>query len=251
MQDIVHRKLSELRELTPARVALPTTGSSIATSAVLAFQQAHALARDAVHVPLDMTAFAQRMKAEIPGLKGAGIDVIQLQSHASDRSAYLRHPHLGRSLSPESAAQLQPSYCDLAIVIADGLSSKAVKRNAIPVLAHLLPMLLSDGWTVAPIALVQQGRVAIGDPIGHGLGVKCSLVLIGERPGLSCSTSLGAYITWAPHPQCTDANRVCLSNMHEDGIQPSDAAGKLMEYLQVARMQGRTGTALGAGLSLA
>jgi hypothetical protein len=105
------------------------------------------------------------------------------RSSAPDRVTYLRRPDLGRSLRPEAAAQLQPGSHDLAIVVADGLSALAVERNAIPVLAHLLPALLIGGWTLAPLTIVEQGRVAIGDAIATRLGAKYSLVLIGERPG--------------------------------------------------------------------
>jgi ethanolamine ammonia-lyase small subunit len=240
MTDLAHTRLPGLRALTPARVALPTVGNSIATREVLAFQAAHALARDAVHAPLDMAEMERRLQTQLALPAGT----VQLRSNAGDRATYLRAPHLGRTLDEESAAKLAGETYDLVIVIADGLSSKAVERNALPVLQHLVPALLAQGWTLAPIALVQQGRVAIGDPIGQRLHARCSLVLIGERPGLSCATSLGAYITWQPRLECTDANRVCLSNIHEMGLQPQEAAAQLLELLQTARVAGRTGAAL-------
>ncbi len=241
MTDLARTRLPGLRALTPARVALPTVGNSIATREVLAFQAAHALARDAVHAPLDMAEMERRLKEQLTLPAGT----VQLRSNAPDRATYLRAPHLGRTLHEDSAAKLSGEACDLVIVIADGLSSKAVERNALPVLQHLVPALLELRWTLAPVALVQQGRVAIGDPIGQRLRARCSLVLIGERPGLSCATSLGAYITAHPRVECNDANRVCLSNIHETGLQPQEAAMQLLELLQVARVAGRTGAALG------
>ncbi len=233
-----------LRSHTPARVSLPTTGNSIATAELLDFQLAHALARDAVHASLHLPSFTQRLQAELPILAQANVSIVPLRTNAADRTAYLRHPNLGRTLDSTSAKLLQPSRSDLAIIIADGLSALAVERNVIPLLSHLLPQLIAANWTLAPLCLVRQARVAIGDPIGHILGARLSLVLIGERPGLSSPDSLGAYITWRPHPDRTDADRNCVSNIRETGLTPEAAAARLLWYLQTARAHQLTGTGL-------
>ena len=237
----------DLRSHTPARVSLPTTGDSIATTEVLAFQLAHAQARDAVHATLHLPSFAQRLHTELPILTEAGIPILQLQTNAPNRATYLRQPLLGRTLHPDSLTQLQPTHTDLAIIIADGLSALAAERNAIPVLTHLLPKLLAANWTLAPITLVQQARVAIADTIGQALNVRCSLVLIGERPGLSSPDSLGAYLTWSPRPNRTDADRNCLSNIRTGGLTPESTADRLFWYLQAARALQQTGIALKEG----
>jgi ethanolamine ammonia-lyase small subunit len=214
---------------------------------VLNFQLAHARARDAVHAPLHLPAFAQRLETELPILAEVSIPVVQLRTNAPDRASYLRQPALGRTLHPDSVTQLQSASSDLAIVIADGLSALAVERNVIPLLAHLLPYLLGAGWTIAPLTLVQQGRVAIGDRIGFHMGASLSLVLIGERPGLSSPDSLGAYLTWHPHQDRTDADRNCLSNIRDGGLSPQFASERLLWYLQAARIRQVTGTSLKEG----
>jgi ethanolamine ammonia-lyase small subunit len=244
---LVRNARRDLRELTPARVSLPMTGHSIATEEVLGFQLAHAKARDAVHAGLDLPSFIQRLRVELPVLKEASIGVLQVRSNAADRGTYLRQPNLGRTLHRDSAAELRLVGCQLAIVIADGLSALAIERNAIALLGYLIPRLLADGWTMAPLTVVQQGRVGIGDPIGVGLGASCSLVLIGERPGLSASDSMGAYLTWAPGEGRTDADRNCLSNIREGGLAPEEAAGRLFWYLQTARVRQQTGIGLKEG----
>ncbi len=247
MSSLIPTRRLDLRDFTLARVSLPTTGHSIATSEVLNFQLAHAQARDAVHALFNLSAFAQRFHTELPILAEASIPVLQLQTNAPDRATYLRQPILGRTLHPDSVARLQPTSSDLAIIIADGLSALAVERNAIPLLAHLLPQLLGAGWTIAPLTLVQQGRVAIGDPIGLHLGASLSLVLIGERPGLSSPDSLGAYLTWHPDPDRTDADRNCLSNIRGGGLSPESAGDRLLWYLKAARARQVTGTSLKEG----
>jgi ethanolamine ammonia-lyase small subunit len=230
------RALSTLRQYTPARVALPSTGVSLATSEVLAFQLAHAQARDAVHVPLHLPSLALR-------LQEAGVSqVLQLKTAAQDRTQYLRNPGLGRKLSDDSRTQLVHGSYDLAIAIADGLSALAVERHAVETLTALLPMLA--GWTLAPIVLLTQARVAVGDEIGEALGAKCSLMLIGERPGLSSADSLGAYLTWDPRAGKTDADRNCISNIRHGGLEPKAAAAKIAWYLREAKRLGLSGTAL-------
>ena len=118
----------------------------------------------------------------------------------------------------------------------------AVERHVPPLLSALLPLL--SGWTLAPLTLVEQARVAIGDEIGLALGALLSVILIGERPGLSSADSLGAYITFVPRPGRTDAERNCISNIRPEGLAPSQAAAQLVYYLSEARRRQLTGVAL-------
>jgi ethanolamine ammonia-lyase small subunit len=241
------RSSPDLRSLTAARVSLPMSGHSLATSEVLAFQLAHAQARDAVHAAFDGVGFATRLRGELPVLAERGIEVLTLRTSAVDRASYLRHPQKGRSLDAESVALLKATSCDLSITIADGLSALAVERNALPLLALLLPRLVAEEWTLAPFTVVQQGRVAICDPIGAGVGARCSLMMIGERPGLSTADGMGAYLTWEPRVGRTDAERNCLSNIRNGGLRVEEAAERLMSLMTVARARGLTGVDLKEG----
>ena len=231
-----------LRALTPARVGLGRTGVSQQTRDLLAFQRAHALARDAVHARLNATALAGSLD-EI-----TGGTAIQLHSAAVDRGAYLQRPDLGRRLDEPSRAALversrdRHESWDLALTVADGLSALAVERHAAPLLKHILPRI--ESWRVAPICVVEQGRVAIGDEIGQLLGAPLALMLIGERPGLSAPDSLGAYITWKPEPGRTDAERNCVSNVRGEGLSYPAAAAQIAYYLTEARRRQITGVAL-------
>jgi ethanolamine ammonia-lyase small subunit len=246
----VRHATADLRSLTPARVSLPMSGHSVATTEVLEFQLAHAQARDAVHAALDGEGFARRLNEELPLLAELGVGVLTLATRAKDRASYLRHPQAGRSLDAESAAMLKTTPCALVITIADGLSALAVERNAIPLLAELLPRLVEQGWTLGPVTVVEQGRVGVCDAIGEGLGARCSLILIGERPGLSAADSMGAYLTWEPRVGRTDAERNCLSNIRSGGLNVEEAAERLICLLRMAREMRGTGVELKEGAQL-
>jgi ethanolamine ammonia-lyase small subunit len=220
-----------LRRFTPARIALGRSGASLPTAPQLAFQLAHAQARDAVHVALDTAALAQSL--EQAGIALAA-ECVQLHSAAPDRLHYLQRPDWGRRLCAQSQGQL--AMLAQRLVLADGLSARATMQNAAPLLAAVLPLIARENWSVAPIAIVQQARVAIGDEIAVLLQARLVVILIGERPGLSAPDSLGAYLTWAPHVGCLDSQRNCISNIRPAGLTAQQAASKL-HYLAVQMHQ--------------
>jgi ethanolamine ammonia-lyase small subunit len=232
-----------LETYTPARVSLQRSGNTLATKEILALQLATAQARDAVHAALDVTSL-------IAGLTQRKWPHLLLSSAANTRADYLRNPSLGRTLSSESAAQISAAHAtpgrrapDVVFVIADGLSALAVDRHALPLLDAAWP-LLEPTWRIAPICVVEQARVAIADPIGAMLAAKISVILIGERPGLSSPDSLGVYITWNPRPGRSDAERNCISNIRGEGLPYAEAAKLLLFYLAESRRLGQSGTLL-------
>ena len=239
-----------LKRFTDARIALGRAGHSLPTQAHLNFQLAHAQARDAVHLPFD----AQGIES---ALHAMGLQSLGLHSAAPDRYTYLQRPDLGRRLSAASLAQLHGAaggapeadgnVFDIAFAIVDGLSALAVHQNATALLGATLARLQTDAvqpWSVAPIALVQQGRVAIGDEVGQTLKARMVVVVIGERPGLSSPDSMGLYITWAPAVGLSDAQRNCISNVRPAGLSVDAAADKLVYLMQQARQRRLTGVGL-------
>ena len=223
----------ELRRLTPARIALGRAGTSLPTAAHLDFQFAHAQARDAVHLPFDHAALSA-------ALAKRGRETLLVHSAAADRHTYLQRPDLGRRLDPDSAALLRrhaeahPEGYDLAVVIADGLSALAVQRHALPLLERLEEQTQAEGWSLSPVVLVQQGRVAVGDEVGELLRARMVVILIGERPGLSSPDSLGLYFTWAPRVGLNDAYRNCISNVRLEGLSYGMAAHRLLYLMREA-----------------
>lgn len=282
---VVVNPWAALRRFTAARIALGRVGVSQPTAPQLAFQLAHARARDAVHQALDVAPLLEGLQ------ELSGQPALALHSAAASRDIYLQRPDLGRRLDaasrqllqqygqlqpqpsaaqsqpqtqpqpqtqtqPQSlAAQPQPSAAqspplpaagsyDLAFVIADGLSALAIEQNVLPFLRCLTARLALEEWTIAPPAVVLQGRVAVGDEVGELLGARAVLVLVGERPGLSSPDSMGLYLTWAPRVGLTDASRNCISNVRPAGLTWEAAAFKLHYLLSEARRRQLSGVAL-------
>ncbi len=221
-----------LRSATPARIGLGITGQALPTMPMLTLQHAHARARDAVHARLD-----------VEGLRAAfGQASGFVDSAAPDRAVYLRNPGLGRRLGAAAVLPERGDH-DLAIVVADGLSALAVNAHAAPLHRALIARL--EGWRLAPVILVRQGRVAIGDEIGERLGARAVVVLIGERPGLSAADSMSAYITWGPRVGRADSERNCVSNIRTPlGLSPERASDTIAWLLGEARRLGFTGVDL-------
>ncbi|EJM67025.1 ethanolamine ammonia-lyase, small subunit [Pseudomonas sp. GM50] len=235
--------LLELRRLTPARIALGRTGTSMPTSAQLDFQYAHAQARDAVHLPFDHMGLSSQLAER-------GRESLLLHSAATDRNSYLQRPDLGRKLSDQSAQTLRdyalshPGGVDLAVVVADGLSALAVHRHTLPFLARMEEQTAAEGWSLSPVILVEQGRVAVADEIGELLGAKMVVILIGERPGLSSPDSLGLYFTYNPKVGLTDAYRNCISNVRLEGLSYGMAAHRLLYLMREACRRQLSGVSL-------
>jgi ethanolamine ammonia-lyase small subunit len=236
-----------LKQFTSGRIALGRTGISLPTTPQLEFQLAHARARDAVHHELNVDIVQQA----VMGLQFVEQCVV-VESSAGNRATYLQRPDLGRKLSSASRQQLQlfasqnkqASSYDLAFVIVDGLSALAVETNAAPFLQAATERLGSERLSLAPVTIVRQGRVAVGDEIGELLGAKLVVVMIGERPGLSSPDSMGLYMTWGPRVGLTDESRNCISNVRPAGLSYEEASYKLHHLISEALRRELTGVKL-------
>ena len=234
----------QLRGFTPARIGLGRVGGSLPTQAMLDFELAHARARDAVHAAFDAEAIARAVRDA--GFENPPI----VSSQARNRMEYLLRPDLGRALDQqgrEQLRQLTPQSHRLLFVIADGLSAIAPARHAVPVLREIragLGTMPRDSWENVTVVVANQARVALGDDIGGLLGADAAVMLIGERPGLSSPDSLGIYLTWAPRPGRTDAERNCISNVRPQGLAYREAARRMVYLLCEARRLQISGVAL-------
>lgn len=229
-----------LRRFTDARIGLGRTGSALPIREVLKFSMAHAQARDAVMTCIDWTPIENALAA-------LELKTLRIESAAGDRDTYLRRPDLGRRLSPDARQRLAAnsgSSPDVLILVGDGLSSTGVAANAAAVIAAFLPLARNNGWSLAPVLLANQARVALGDDAAELLGARAVVVLIGERPGLSSPDSLGAYLTWAPRVGRKDGERNCISNIRRGGLSGDVGAFKIQWLLREAFRRKITGVQL-------
>ena len=243
---VVNNPWQLLRKFTPGRIALGRTGVSLPTQQQLAFQLDHARARDAVHHDLNGDGLA----ASVNDLRLFEPCVV-VESAAESRAMYLQRPDLGRRLSARSKLLLQSraegyrgANYDLAFVIADGLSALAIESSAVALLQAMQKHLIKHPLRCAPLVIVRQGRVAIGDEIGELMAAKVVVVMIGERPGLSSPDSMGLYMTWAPRVGLTDERRNCISNIRPAGLPYEEAADKLYYLVSEALSRRLSGVQL-------
>lgn len=234
----------DLKQYTQARIALGRTGSSLTTKAVLDFSCAHAMARDAVHLALDVNLLADNLHAQ-------GLKTLQVHSRATDRHSYLLRPDFGRRLDDVSVSLLknyrQQHYAekqiDLLLVVGDGLSSMAVTQQAAKLIAEI-QLQIPSHWNLGSIVIAQQARVALADEVSELLNARMVAMLIGERPGLSSPDSLGVYLTYNAKVGCTDADRNCISNVRPEGLVYAAAAKKLLWLCEAATRMQCSGVAL-------
>jgi len=227
----------DLRGLTTARVALGRVGSGLPTAAHLGFQADHAAARDAVWSALDTPAL-------IEGARRLGLAGIGVGTEVADRRAYLLRPDLGRRLRAQDRAGLPPAPGQIVFIAADGLCACGVQAQALAVVAACQVPLAAAGFAIGPLVVAEQARVGLGDDIGAAMQAEATVLLIGERPGLSATDSLGAYLTWAPAVGRTDADRNCISNIRPGGLSAEAAATKIVWLLIAARRLRATGVML-------
>ena len=220
---------NQYKEITKARVGLKTAGNNISTAEYLTLKAAHAEARDAIFYPLDIESLAS-------DIRKIHHEVYTVKSKASDRQMYIQRPDKGRELLVKDEIKLKESSfrnSDLQFIICDGLSPKAIEHHALPFLTLFLN-LMEKQYSRAPVVLINNGRVAIGDPIGEIFQSKAIIVLIGERPGLSSPDSMGIYFTYLPEKGLTDERRNCISNIHSGGLSYPQATMELQFLVEEA-----------------
>ncbi len=228
---------AELRKFTQARIGIGRAGHAVTTSALLEFQYAHALARDAIHLPWDLDSFR----------KGLGeIETLEVQSRVRDRWEYLRRPDFGRSLADDAPLQKLRGSCEIVLIVSNGLSSSSTEHHGAPFVRELVESLRRESvGRMASVILVPNGRVAISDSIGEALGATLALMVVGERPGLSAPDSLALYLTYHPRIGNNDAGRNCISNIRPpQGLSYGEAVFKTMYLVKESLRRKLSGVAL-------
>lgn len=226
-----------VRAVTPARLFLGRSGTSLRTADQLTLRADHAAAQDAVHAALDLQNGPLAPLVDRFGL-------FAVDSAAPDRPAYLRRPDLGRRLSRDGSAEVTrrcPRGADLQVVVGDGLSVAAVDAQVPALLPALLDAAREAGWSVGQVFVVRNARVGLLNEIGELLDPAAAVLLIGERPGLATAESLSAYLAWRPRPGHTDADRNLISNIHTRGVDIPQAVTRILALATAMRAANTSG----------
>lgn len=190
------------------------------TQALLRFLADHSRSKDTV-------------LKEVPEAWVKAQGLLEVRSEISDKNLYLTRPDMGRRLSPEAIDALKAQCVmdpDVQVVVSDGLSTDAITANYEEILPPLLAGLKQAGLKVGTPFFVRYGRVKIEDQIGEILGAKVVILLVGERPGLGQSESLSCYAVYSPRVATTvEADRTCISNIHQGGTPPVEAAAVIVD----------------------
>lgn len=219
-----------LKKFTQARIGLQRSGHAIHTQSHLDFQRSHAQARDAIFKAWDY----EELRTNI---ENHALGSILLQTQAKSREEYLRRPDYGRKLDKKLEEELHHhthEHYDILILISNGLSSEAMHKHAYAFLKRLLAQ-LKEKFSIPNVFLAENARVALIDDLGSLFKAPIGITLIGERPGLSSSDSMGLYLTYKPEPGKTDAERNCISNIREPhGLSYEEACEKTFYLLREA-----------------
>lgn len=214
--------LLRMKSRTNARIGVGRCGPRLNTRTLLTLRADHALARDAVFSDVP------------PGLLES-LGLFAVQSRCTDKNEHITRPDLGRQLSDEARDTIRSgckSGVDVQIIVADGLSSKAIEANAGNALPAITEGLRARGLTVGNPFFIKYGRVAIEDEVAELLGARVVCILIGERPGLATAESMSAYICYDARVGQPEARRTVVSNIHSGGIAAVEAGAYIAELIQ-------------------
>lgn len=212
----------EMKLATPARIGVWRSGCRPLTDTWLRFRADHAVAQDSV-------------LGEVPEEFAEKFNMVSIKTMCTSKDEYLTRPDLGRKLDEENLTILRQNCrkgAQVQVIVADGLSSKAVEANIPNLLPAMLQGLESAGIQVGTTVFVKYARVAIMDMIGEELKPEAAIVLIGERPGLGTAESMSAYMGYNPRVGMVESERTVISNIHKGGLPAAEAGAHLATMLK-------------------
>jgi ethanolamine ammonia-lyase small subunit len=228
------RLADEAAAHTTALVGIGSVGTRYATDVVLQFQAELAVAHGAV-------------AAELPEGWAEAKGYVSLVSRVRSHREFLLRPDLGRRLSPESAARWEAECrkgVDVQPILADGLSAVATQGAGFELMSAFITECEKRGFSTGSPVCAKFARVWLQDEIGELARARVAVILLGERPGLGTGDGLSAYLVHAPRIGNTDGNRNMMSNIHNRGIPPADAARRLAVLAQLMLEQKTSGVSL-------
>ncbi len=228
---------AEAARHTTALVGIGHVGTRYATDVVLQFQAELAVAHAAV-------------SAELPDDWAEQHGFVGLRSRVTSHREFLLRPDLGRRLD-DASLELVRTRCqrgvDVQIIVADGLSAVACMQTGKALHDAVAAACTARGLSVGTPVAARFARVWLEDEIGQEVGAKVAMILLGERPGLGTGDGLSAYVVHEPKLGKTDGDRNMISNIHQRGIVPDDAAARLAALAQAMIAQRCSGVTLDLG----
>lgn len=223
-----------IKKQTGARIGIGRCGNRYRTKAYLRLLADHAGALDAV-------------MSEAPEHLVEENHLLPVQTLCRDKNEYMSRPDLGRQFSDEMKQKMNKECvkdADVQIILSEGLSSTAMERNTNDVLASLQQGLKLEGLSVGTPIYVKYSRVPAMDVITEITHAKVTIMLIGERPGMSTYASMSAYMTYNGYVGIPEAARNVVSNIHADGINPMEAGAHIASVAKKMMEQKASGTDL-------
>lgn len=212
----------DMKKSTAARIGVWRAGPRPLTETLLRFRADHAVAQDSV-------------MGEISEEDAIKYKMVYVKSACKDKDEYLTRPELGRILGEESIKTIEKE-CEkkpqVQIVVADGLSSKAIEANIPDLYPAMLQGLESMGIKVGTSIMARYARVGLMDSIGEVIKPDVCVNLIGERPGLGTAESMSAYIVYNPRAGVIESERTVISNIHKGGTPAVEAGAHIATLIK-------------------
>lgn len=214
-------EFKRIKARTWARLGLGRSGPRYTTSALLRFWADNASAMDAVFTDVPQELIDQ-------------LGLFSVQTRCTSKDEYLTRPDLGTQFDEQAIAEIRQRCVanpQVQVYVADGLSSTAVEANVPDLLPALAQGLKLHGLTMGTPFFVKYGRVRSMEPISQALGATVTCVLLGERPGLATAESLSAYLAYKATVGMSEADRTCVSNIHQEGTNPVEAGAHIADVI--------------------
>jgi len=211
-----------IKGMTDARIGIGRCGPRYKTKSYLRVLADHAGALDAVlnEPPIELI---ERNH------------LLPVQTMCDNKDIYMTRPDLGKLFSDETKSKIRETCImnpDVQIIVSEGLSSTAVEQNITDLLASLEQGFKVEGIKMGTPIYVKYSRVPAMDVITDLTKAKVTVMLIGERPGLSTYASLSAYMTYEGKIGMPEAGRTVVSNIHENGTNPVEAGAHIASVIK-------------------
>lgn len=221
-----------IKRMTDARIGIGRSGPRYKTKAYLRILADHAGALDAV-------------LNEAPEELVESNHLLPVQTLCDNKDIYMTRPDLGRLFSAETKKRIAENCLEnpeVQIIVSEGLSSIAMERNITDLLAALEQGLKVEGLQAGTPIYVRYSRVPAMDVITNITNAKVTIMLIGERPGLSTYASLSAYMTYEGKVGMPESGRTVVSNIHANGTNPLEAGAHIASLAKKILEQKASGT---------